>query len=369
MKKFQVILVLLIAAIALILAIKNSFSEEQEPIVENTEEVTPLVEEEEQEPTTRVLKLNEDTLEVYEPLVSSQPVARFAEPVGKNDDVSTYRIVGDRVYYKQMQDGFVTVASSDFAGAEQLLDFTQVDTNKGISMDGFVMSDDETKVAWTTQQLFEGATGFVIESKLFVADVESEVVTELYATSFENREAYLLPVRWSNDLENLYFTEEPSGLGGYILFKSWYDLKRINLESKEIISYGGGIYDISTDEQLLTKVTTYASGEVSILAQKLVGEENYSFLIPLEGGFTSAGNVYLSPSGTRIAYDLVANNPDEEKYRVVVGNLADGETVTVVEQADFFPNVVRWLDDETLLLDANGVYYLVNADGSDLRAF
>ena len=40
-------------------------------------------------------------------------------------------------------------------------------------------------------------------------------------------------------MENIYFTEQPSGLGGYILFSGWYDVKKIALKEKPQIIIAG----------------------------------------------------------------------------------------------------------------------------------
>lgn len=360
MKRPQLYLILLIIAVAGVLAIYQGTTDTDEVTLTGENEETASDSAADEQETQRLLKLTGDTLEVYEPLVSSEPIATIPEPVGKNEDVETYHVIRDHIYYKQMKDGFNTVAWMDFAGTEQLLEFTQVDWNKGLSIDDFVVSSDELKVAWTTQQTFEGVTGFTIESKLWVADVEEGVATNVYSVSFENREAYLLPVRWSDDGSMVFFSKQRSGLGGYILFGAWHDLYKINLEAQEVTQLAQGVNDIAPNEVMLSKVSTDETG-TDVIA--LVNDET-DYLFSLSEGFSRAGNVLFSPDGTKIAYNIAAGNPDEEKYRVIVSEIGGPEETIVVNSNSFFPNVVRWLDNETLLLADSAGYYIANIDGS-----
>lgn len=358
-KRSQLYLILLIFAVAGVLAIYQRTVDTDEVTLTNENEET--VDESETETkvgeTPRLLKLNGDTLEVYEPLVSSERIDAIQEPLNKNDDVSSYTLVGDKIFYKIPTEQ--TVAWMGFDRVEHRLAYT-LTNNGNASIDGFVVSDDASKIAWSTSQLFEGPAGYTIEATLWEADLEDGVPVEVYATSFENQEAYLLPVRWSNDLENLYFSEQASGLGGYILFSGWHNLNRINLNTKYISEFGGGIYDISADETMLSQV----DDAVKIIYRIGSNELSPAFAIPADEGFTIAGNVMFSPDGTKIAYNIAAGNPDEEKYRVIVSEIGGSEETIVINSNSFFPNVVRWLDNETLLLSDSAGYYIANIDGS-----
>lgn len=361
MKRAQLYLILLIVVVAVVLAIYQRTTENDEATLTSENEETVSESATDEQETPRLLKLNGDTLEVYEPLVSSEPIATIAEPVGKNENVETYRVIGDHIYYQQMKDGYITVARMNFAGEEELFEFTQIDFNKGESMDGFAVSSDETKVAWTTQQMFEGVQGFVIEAKLWVADLEEGIATNTHSVSFENQEAYLLPVRWTDDGSTIFFSEQRSGLGGYILFSGWHDLYSKNLETGAIVQLARNVYDIAPNETMLSLVGTEAGVDLVALVN---GEADYFFPLPSEEGFFRAGNVMFSPDGTKIAYNIAAGNPDEEKYRVIVSEIGGSEETIVINSNSFFPNVVRWLDNETLLLADSAGYYIANIDGS-----
>lgn len=228
------------------------------------------------------------------------------------------------------------------------------------------------RLAWETVTADASGQGLISQIHVSSPDgSDARVVLEEIHT-----EPRVLRVwRWSADGQQLYFSREPSGIGGYILFSGLSNLWALNLAdgaTTELVPDATDrvicLDDLSADGALLSqhcepgviRVRTVASGSSTRIAPPADAPE-----------FGVLGDARLSPDGSRVAFALARRNPDDEQGWVAVSDGLDGGSrlVATSPAADFF-QVKQWLDGQTLLLQSAGAVpgvWTVRADGSDLR--
>lgn len=205
---------------------------------------------------------------------------------------------------------------------------------------------------------------------LWVAPIEGFDVTKVAELSTPEG-SYLVPLQFSADGQRLYYSREPSGLGGYILFPGFSSLFVYNLAdntSKELIPTGSGIIchdDISPDEQL---VAQHCGGGVFV--KNLQTGQTTGIDLPLEvaGEVGIMGSVRFNPEGTRLAFGLARGNMDDEQgWAAVTDALHGASRIVATAPAGLYYTVMAWLDNDTLILQTHGsnpVIWLVGLDGA-----
>jgi hypothetical protein len=208
-------------------------------------------------------------------------------------------------------------------------------------------------------------------SRLSLANFDGSQVRSLLEETGSDR--VLAVGRWSRDGVRFYFSKEPFGLGGYILFGGasnlWaYDLignTPANLLPDQGIAC---IDDLSPDETLVAhhcantaiSIVDIASGNTSLIEPPAAG---------VEANFT--GSARFSQDGPQVAFGIARGDPNNEQGWVAVSDGLEGTArlVAAAPAGDYF-QVAAWLDADTLVLQSWGVtpgVRLVNIDGSDLR--
>ncbi len=84
------------------------------------------------------------------------------------------------------------------------------------------------RIAWSVSD-FQNATNGV-PSALFTANLDGSNVQQI-ASQTSELGSYLIPWRWSDDGQSLFYSIEPSGLGGYIPFGGYSSLYRYDMGS------------------------------------------------------------------------------------------------------------------------------------------
>lgn len=196
----------------------------------------------------------------------------------------------------------------------------------------------------------------------------------------------LVPEVWSADGEWLYFSQEPTGLGGYTLFSGASNLYMYNITTtqvKELIARdvsGGAQVCLDAISVDFRYVADHCSQNV-IAVRDLVTGETTTIQPPDEVSslFRTLGSARFSPDGSRVAFALARRNPDNEQGWVAVSDGLSGEsTLILTSQMGSFYTVAGWLDSQTLLvqstdnmLDCNpycvGQLWTVRVDGSNLQ--
>jgi hypothetical protein len=168
------------------------------------------------------------------------------------------------------------------------------------------------------------------------------------------------PWRWTAGGQRLYFSEEPSGLGGYILFDGYsslyvYDATTHTSNVLVPMDVTGGFIcldDLSPDETLVA----HHCADTGIGLLNLNSAEQTVIQPPAEAeGWATAGSALFSPDGSRIAFAVARNNPESEQGWVAVTDDLIGPSRLVAASAEggYF-QVVAWLDDHTLVLQSWG---------------
>src|SRR6185436_18158925 len=191
----------------------------------------------------------------------------------------------------------------------------------------------------------------------------------------------LVVAGWSQDGQRLYFRHEPLGLGGYILYGGLSDLSVYtvaNGNSQELISSeAAGIIcldALSPDEQW---VADHCSTTHTVAVRNLQTGVRTELSPP--PGLTDVGVVgstRFSPDGTRVAYSLARNDPENEQGWVAVSEgLSGGSHLIATGAPAGYFTVAGWLDADTVVLQFWGItspnvvasVWLARADGSDLK--
>jgi dipeptidyl aminopeptidase/acylaminoacyl peptidase len=161
------------------------------------------------------------------------------------------------------------------------------------------------------------------------------------------------PVQWSRDGRYLYFTDEPYGIGGYILFWGGPDLQQVDLVTgtiTEILPDQGCLcaMSLSPDGTTLASIAGIDPLEL-VLRNILDGTERRT---QLESGHWQAGNIVWSPDGKALMFTMAIGDPEKEAYSIVrvdVGTLA--QTVLIHDDARLLETIV-WADAKTVWLNS-----------------
>lgn len=294
--------------------------------------------------------------------------------------------------YNQAFNGMLSSGGS-IAGTAYVLDFNQaravaVDA-KGVHDLSFIQNPNygiaiwrggpgtQPRLAWGTQPggSFESSTLQISApdgsnpETLLTQEITSTLPTQLVAEL------------WSADGQSLYFSKEPVGLGGYILFTGASNLYTIDLSTKkaaaliasESLSSPTTCLDaISGDYRL---VADHCSKKTITIRDLTTG--GTSTIQPPEGvsGFGALGSARFSPDGKRLAFALAKRNPDNEQGWVAVSDgISGGSKLVLTGAAGAYYTVLGWLDDQTLLVQSNPLnctncenqIWTVGIDGSNL---
>jgi len=219
-----------------------------------------------------------------------------------------------------------------------------------------VWSSDQPRLGWATSPTGEGAP-----SQLFVSAVDgSQLTTLLTDTATITAPHQWVAQRWSRDGQSLYFSTEPYGIGGYILFAGASSLQRVNVNDQslqEVIPYNtdGGqalcLDELSSDERLVAD----HCAQTSITIRDLSSGQTTTIQPPADvTGFSLVGNTRFNPDLTRVAFALAKHDPDNEQGWVAVSDgLSGGSKLIVTGQPGEYFTIVGWLNADTLLLQSN----------------
>lgn len=198
----------------------------------------------------------------------------------------------------------------------------------------------------------------------------------VFKESYTGFPRVLRVMRWSRDGSRLFFGKEPIGLGGYILFSGLTNLWSLDPNSgqaTELFHQADPkaaicIDDLSADEKLAADHCQIKSMQVTDIASHAVKAISAPANV---ADFATVGGARFSPDGTRLAYGLARNNPDNEQGWLAVADVASGKsTLMATSQAGDYFQVSAWLDANTLLLQSAGKVaglWTVGADGSNLK--
>ena len=241
-----------------------------------------------------------------------------------------------------------------------------------------VISGDQPRLSWATTPSPDGAP-----SQLFVSATDgSQLTSVLTSTMPITAMQQWVTERWARDGQSLYFSAEPYGIGGYILFSGASSLYRVNLNDRSVqavipFKADGGklicIDELSTDERLIAD----HCAKTTITIQDLGNGQTTTIQPPANvKDYGLVGSARFSPDLTRVAFALAKGNPDAEQGWVAVSDGLSGPSklVATSQPGEYF-TVAGWLNADTLLLQSNQVLcnpactnslWSVKIDGSGL---
>jgi len=231
-----------------------------------------------------------------------------------------------------------------------------------------------SQLAWGTTDIRATMIARVQISKLDGTDVKTGL-EEIY--SGEPKSLHV--VRWSRDGGKLYFSKEPLGIGGYILFAGLTNLWSLDVSSgkaTEVVhkiapNAAVCIDDLSPDETQVADHCKVNGMEVINLTTEATRVITPPSDIPQ---FGVVGGARFSPDGSRFAYALARRDPSNEQGWVAVseGTRGTSRLIATSPAQDYFW-VAAWLDSDTIILQS-GTWRMteqrvwsVRADGSNLR--
>lgn len=173
----------------------------------------------------------------------------------------------------------------------------------------------------------------------------------------------LAPQAWSNDGSALFVHHQPLGIGGYILFWTYQDVERLDLQTGTTQPVGaadGWTADLSTAAQVVI-------GEsVALLVTDVATGQTNTYPapngLPLDE-IRVGGGAYFSPDGTKVAYQVARSNPDREKYWTIVVDRSSGLSQVVLEDESEsategylvrYGSIGGWQDNSTLVVGGPG---------------
>jgi hypothetical protein len=214
------------------------------------------------------------------------------------------------------------------------------------------------QLAWGTQ--YSPQTS---ETQLYVGSPDGSQVQALVTDSYTTGAPYqLVAERWDVANGALYYSKEPSGIGGYILFAGASSLYRVNLSDKtvsEVIPFNpqNGTFlcldAMSVDNRLVADHCT----ENLITVRDLSNGQTSTVTPPADvTGFTRLGSTRFSPDGQRLAFALAKGNPDDEQGWVAVSDSLSGASHLIATSGpNQYYTVAAWLNDNTLLLQSTAM--------------
>jgi hypothetical protein len=230
-------------------------------------------------------------------------------------------------------------------------------------------------LAWGTQP-----TGDTQTSSLQISHPDgSNLETLLTTDSGSGIPLQLVAEFWSADGQSLYFSKEPVGLGGYILFGGASNLLKIDIATNDVTeviaptpSNGSQICmdAISGDYRF---VADHCTQNVITVRDLQSGGSTTIQVSPDFTGYRVMGSARFSPAGDRVAFALAKSDPNDEQGWVAIGDSTGGTAQLILtSDAGSYYSVLGWLDDQTLLVqsysivDPNGVnqVFTVTVDGS-----
>ncbi len=276
------------------------------------------------------------------------------------------RIAGQSLYYYSANDKVIYKAT---ASGAQALEFT-----RGTSTPtGFAISADGSQMAWSKDNL----QGNPPDSELWIAAIDGSNAKMVAKSQPENGQAMFLmmrPYRWTADGKLLY-EEQPTGIGGYILFAGLNSLYVYDpaANTNTAIEAAGPTPNLCLDTlfpgELTRGVFSCGASEKSVITFRSLPDGKVLNTVPAVDDQGVAGAAVFSPDGATLAYSVARHNPDKEHGQVVVVpvNLSSApKSIASVEPG--YCEVEGWASSTQILFqkyegDQSSVW-VVNADGS-----
>jgi hypothetical protein len=230
-------------------------------------------------------------------------------------------------------------------------------------------------LAWGT---FTG-TGSTTYANLMVSTPDGSNTRVMVTETNSMMLPILLPLRWSQDGRRLFYSSEPSGLGGYILFDGFSSLYGLDVATGVTTTLipkfklGMICMDYLAND---ASMVVHHCGNKAITVLNLTNNQSSTIKPPAVITDAAAlGSARFSPDHSRVAYALARHNPNDEKGWIAVSDGLGGESKLVFTGAPGeYLSVASWLDENTIIfqrppvgsrVNTPGSIWSIRADGSD----
>jgi len=233
----------------------------------------------------------------------------------------------------------------------------------------FLPSPDGSQIAWGTNA-FDPANGNASRSTLNIANVDGSNLQTVLDKSLENQSILPEPIQWSQDGKTLYFTNEPYGIGGYILFRGGPDLQKVDVATGTVTPILDDLgclcaMSIAPDGSMVARIIG-VEPLVLVLHDIATGKEQTS---NLAAGHLQAGDILWSADQKSLVYTLAVSNPDSEKYAIVQVDTATLKQTTLVPDDERLLYTVEWPDSNLIWAgDKDSQVWLLAPDTGVLAA-
>jgi len=235
-----------------------------------------------------------------------------------------------------------------------------------------------SRLAWATQDAGNQS------STIKISSLDGTYFDTLLTQDSPTPPSQLMAQFFSADGQWLYFSKEPVGLGGYILFSGGSNLFKINVTTKEVVEVIP--QGSSTDPQACLDAISPDFGFVAdhcaqgaITVRDLNSSKKTSIQPPADlSGYKIVGSARFSPDGSRLAFALAKGDQQSEQGWVAVSEgTSGGSKLVLTAQTGSYYTVAGWLDDQTLLVESTNPsecspfckseLWAVKADGSEAQ--
>lgn len=213
----------------------------------------------------------------------------------------------------------------------------------------------QPRLAWATQNI-----GGDTSSTIKISNPDGTQFDTLLTQDAVSPPVQLMAQFFSADGQWLYFSKEPMGIGGYILFGGGSSLYKINVTTKEIVD----VIPTDLSEEPVACLDA-VSADLHFVAEHcsqnfirirdLISGGNSIFNPPaaITTGHQLAGSARFSPDGKKLAYAVAKSVQDDEQGWVVVSDTAfDDSKVILTSPEGRYYTIAGWLDDQALLVES-----------------
>jgi len=256
---------------------------------------------------------------------------------------SDFTVLDGSVYYYRFT-GTSQIFRADSSGLSTLA-FISADNPMSVAV-----SADGSRIAWA-YQFFEADK---VGGEVWVADINGANAQRIaFLDPATNPNYTILQVeRWLPD-GTLIYSEEPTGIGGYILFWGFSSLYKYNDNDgtiRQLVPYGDHFICINqyyTAKDGADMILESCGRDMSIVNLS----QGTSVTLPAVPDQQQLGSAKVSPSGNYIAYAVQSGNYDDEKGKVVIAPVDGSAAPTMIMSGNgVIYEVLAWVNEETLLV-------------------
>lgn len=281
-------------------------------------------------------------------------------------------VAGDAVYYMDFNTPEGGAKRVTLDGSEQRLDFIR---NPNYSL-GVWPGDAQQppRLGWGT---YPDVSASPRPSEIWVSGADGADAQPAYALALKpEAPSHLLFERWSADGQSFYFSQEPWGIGGYLILSgasSLYFFNAADGSVADIVPFNLAGQALCLDDFYgeVFLVVDHCGTPTLNIHDRGTGQTT-TIEAPASGAVTehtAIGSARFSPNGQRVAFALARGNPEDEQGWVAVSDgLSGGSRLVWSGEMGGFYTVIGWLNDEALLVQWTGAtetsVWVVNANSA-----